>query len=64
MYRFVLEYRESGMYFSFFGSSYSEVLSSTDPEIMFHLASQSDTFPLKNGVPAVKAKNIGLKTLS
>ena len=52
------------MYFGFFGSRSYFGLSSTDPEIMFHLTSQSDTFPFTNGVPAVRAKNSGLKTFN
>lgn len=64
MYKFVLEYRESGIYFGWFGFNYYEVLSSTDPDMMFQRESQSDTLPLIKGVPAVIAKNIGLKTFN
>jgi hypothetical protein len=46
------------------GSRYYYVRSSTDPEIMFHLASQSATFPLTKGVPAVRARKIGLNTFN
>jgi hypothetical protein len=50
------------MNFPLFGSLSSEFLSSTEAAIISHLVSISDSFPLKIGEPAVRAKNIGDRT--
>ncbi len=57
-------YLDFGMYLGLFWSLSSAVLQSTDYEIISHRQSVSANFPLNTGLPAVRAKNKGLKIAS